>query len=179
VVAQVKVDESGNVVIGRQYQDHNPTPGPVYAGGGYSTMSEAIHRGPEAVDALLGERPELVAEISTGGATPLHICGMSRRGQLSTESLIRAGAQIDALDTYGYTPLHRMASNNLAIGAEALLLAGADMNAPSGPPYEGTSARETARQSRAYDVIFLFDNWAEMSAADGPAESAKAPSGSG
>lgn len=32
----------------------------------------------------------------------------------------------EAVDTYGYRPLHRMASNNLAIGAEALLRAGAD-----------------------------------------------------
>lgn len=30
------------------------------------------------------------------------------------------------MDTYGYRPLHRMASNNLAIGAKALLDAGAD-----------------------------------------------------
>lgn len=30
------------------------------------------------------------------------------------------------MDTYGYRPLHRMASNNLAVGAKALLDAGAD-----------------------------------------------------
>lgn len=33
-----------------------------------------------------------------------------------------------AVDTYGYRPLHRMASNNLAVGAEALLAAGANPN---------------------------------------------------
>ena len=38
----------------------------------------------------------------------------------------RRGADIEALDTYGMTPLHRCASNNLAAGAEALLAAGAD-----------------------------------------------------
>ena len=27
---------AGDVVVGRQYQDHNPNPGPVYAGGGYA-----------------------------------------------------------------------------------------------------------------------------------------------
>lgn len=32
---RVKRDEHGNVVVGRQYQGHNPRPGPVYSGGGY------------------------------------------------------------------------------------------------------------------------------------------------
>jgi hypothetical protein len=32
----VRDAETGEVVIGRQYQDHNPRPGPVYAGGGYT-----------------------------------------------------------------------------------------------------------------------------------------------
>ena len=53
----VKRDEAGSVVIGRhppsrkalvaaaelgrQYQNHNPRPGPVYAGGGYTPINEA------------------------------------------------------------------------------------------------------------------------------------------
>ena len=68
-------------------------------------------------------------EEATGGARPLHTCGMSRRGQASVKVLLAAGAQVDALDTYGYTPLHRMASNDLVDGARALLEAGADVNA--------------------------------------------------
>jgi hypothetical protein len=34
----------GSVVIGKQYQGHNPRPGPVYSGGGYTPISEAISR---------------------------------------------------------------------------------------------------------------------------------------
>lgn len=174
----VKLDGEGNVVIGKQYQEHNPRPGPVYAGGGYSEMSRAIHSGPEAVAALAAEKPELVGEVSTGGARPLHVCGMSRRGQLSTQALIEAGADINVLDTYGYTALHRMASNNLAVGAEALLRAGADMDFKTGPPYDGDSALDIAKQSRSYDVIFLFQRWAE--GRDAPATGAGSPgSGSG
>lgn len=30
----VKRGENGSVLIGEQYQNHNPTPGPIYAGGG-------------------------------------------------------------------------------------------------------------------------------------------------
>merc|ERR1712151_115382 len=120
----VLYDKDGNVVIGQQYQNHNPRPGPIYAKTGYTDMSKALHEGPAAVSALLDKDPTLVSEISTGGAQPLHMCGMSRRNQESTSVLIKAGADIEALDTYGYTPLHRMASNNLAVGAEALLAAG-------------------------------------------------------
>ena len=120
----VKRDSDGNVVIGKQYQNHNPNPGPVYDGTGYSLMSKAIQVGPEKVKAILDDFPELKEEISTGGARPLHTCGMSRKGQLSTQVLIEAGADIYSQDTYGYTALHRMASNNLEIGGEFLVRAG-------------------------------------------------------
>ena len=72
----VKRDADGQIVIGRQYQDHNSRPGPVYAGTGYSEMSQALSRGPAAGAAVLQRSPDLVHEISTGGATPLHMCGM-------------------------------------------------------------------------------------------------------
>jgi len=39
---KVKRDDQGNVIIGKQFQNHNPTPGPVYAGGGYTAMSKAL-----------------------------------------------------------------------------------------------------------------------------------------
>jgi hypothetical protein len=39
-------------------------------------MARAIHVGPEKVAELLRDYPQLVEEISTGGARPLHVCGM-------------------------------------------------------------------------------------------------------
>lgn len=51
---------------------------------------------------LQAQHPELVKDVSTGGAQPLHMCGMSRRGQMLTQTLIEAGADIEAIDTYGY-----------------------------------------------------------------------------
>ena len=151
----MKRDGQGNVVIGRQYQDHNRRPGPVYAGSGYTAMSKAISSGPQAVEKLISEtHPEdvqlIVNEVTTGGARPLHMCGMSRMGQLSVKTLIEAGADIEALDTYGMTSLHRMASNNLAQGAEALLLHGADLHYTG---EIGVTPYEMARQSRAGDVM--------------------------
>ena len=106
----VRRDGLGRVVIGRQYQSHNPRDGPVYAGGGYTPTSLAIHEGAAALAGLLDEFPELIEDISTGGARPLHVCGMSRRGQLATQLLIDRGADIEAVDTYGYTVRNSRAS---------------------------------------------------------------------
>jgi ankyrin repeat protein len=75
---------------------------------------------------------------------------MSRRNELVTEHLISRGGNIEAVDTYGYRPLHRMASNNLAVGAEALIKAGAQVNART--PH-GETPLSIARASAASDVI--------------------------
>jgi len=145
----VKRDAAGQVVIGAQYQNHNPRPGPVYANGGYTPISRAL--GDDAkVSALLDAYPDLVNDVSTGGAQPLHMAGMSRTNQLSAALLIARGADVEALDTYGMTPLHRMASNNLAVGAPALLAAGADPSAKGGIRQ---TPMDIARQSGAADVI--------------------------
>ena len=84
-------------------------------------MSQAIHKGPDTVKQVLTDFPDLVNEVTTGGARPLHLCGMSQRGQYSTQTLIDAGADLHVLDTYNYNALHRMASNNLDVGATALV----------------------------------------------------------
>ena len=71
-------NEDGEVQIGRQYQNHNTRPGPVYAGGGYTPIVQAL--GDDArVNALLDKYPDLVNDVSTGGAQPLHMCGGAGR----------------------------------------------------------------------------------------------------
>jgi hypothetical protein len=152
----VKRRESGAVVIGEQYQNHNPTPGPVYAGGGYTPVSQAIakfraeakQKGGAAATSLaklLDRFPDLVNDVSTGGALPLHTCGMSGDNQHAAAFLVSRGADIEGLDTYGFTPLHRMASNNLAVGARAVLEAGAEPAGLAGAGVEagaGTGGRD-------------------------------------
>ena len=117
-------------------------------------MSRAIHAGPKKVKELLSDFPYLKEEVSTGGARPLHICGMSQRGQLSTQVLIDAGADLYTQDTYGYTALHRMASNNLAIGGEALVKAGMNPNASM----DGADSTpiDIAKPSRAIDFLMAM-----------------------
>ncbi len=147
----VQRDTNGNVIIGEQYQNHNHRPGPVYDGKGYSLMSRAIHMGDSKVKELLKEYPNLKDEISTGGARPLHVCGMSQRGQLATQVLVDAGADLYALDTYNYNALHRMASNDLHLGAEVLVKAGMDPN--HRPQQSDSSPIDIARRSRAINFL--------------------------
>lgn len=122
-------DDKGEIVIGAQYQNHNPRPGtradvlmeskgicirltpntsidplaprtnktntgPVYAGGGYAPIIAALKIGEGAVKEILDAHSELVNEVTTGGATPLHMCGMSRQNQLMTKLLIERGGDM-------------------------------------------------------------------------------------
>jgi ankyrin repeat protein len=110
--------------------------------------------GGEKVKEVLKDYPLLKDEISTGGARPLHVCGMSKKGQLATQVLIDAGADMNALDTYNYNALHRMASNDLAIGGEALVRAGMDPNYK--PPQADSTPIDIARRSRAISFLMAM-----------------------
>ena len=161
----VRRDEAGNVVIGAQYQGHNPRPGPVYAGGGYTPTSRLLSAGDAAaLGAWLDRHPDLVNEVSTGGATPLHVCGMSRAAAALAALVIERGGALEAVDTYGFRPLHRMASNNLAVGARALLEAGADAGALTEGGRRGETALDIARASGAKDVVALLQGAAKQQA---------------
>ena len=157
----VKRDENGDVIIGEQYQNHNHRHGPVYDGNGYSLMSRAIQVGDDKVREILRDFPELKEEISTGGARPLHVCGMSKKGQLSTQALIDAGADLNSLNTYNYNALHRMASNDLEIGGEALVRAGMDPNAK--PEGADSTPIEIARRSRAIKFLMAMQRLGQYS----------------
>ena len=157
----VKRSTNGAVRIGVQYQNHNERPGPVYAGGGYTPVSHAIASFSDEINAdvpvhrttlskLLTEFPDLVNDVATGGATPLHTCGMSRKNQRATKFLIEKGGDVEALDTYGYTPLDRMASNNLSIGAYALLHNGAILTKQS---------IQIAKDAEARDVLDVLNEF--------------------
>ena len=58
-------------------------------------MSNALRGGEAPLKALLDKYPDLVNEISTGGATPLHMCGMGRDNERSTQYIIDRGGEIE------------------------------------------------------------------------------------
>merc|ERR1711871_627634 len=134
-----------------------------YSGGGYTPVSKAIaeyfkehvkskiENEKTSLGKLFEKYPDLTNDVATGGATPLHTCGMSQRNQYATAYVIAQGGDIESIDTYGFTPLHRMASNNLAVGAKALLEAGADPN--------NNRVFEIARESRALDVLNVLKQY--------------------
>ena len=158
----VERDGNGRVVIGQQFEQHNPRPGPVYAGGGYSPMNRAVRSGdPEVVAAVLAAKgPAIVHEVSTGEATPLHMCGMSERAQHATATLVALPeVDLERRDSWGYTPLQRAATNNLPVAAEALIVAGASHLCPSGIDETGESARDLARRLRSFAVLRVFQQW--------------------
>lgn len=49
-----------------------------------------------------------------------------------------------------------MASNNLAVGAAALIAAGANPTATTIRPYQGDTPLATAQQSSAHDVVAVL-----------------------
>ena len=163
----VQRDAAGEVVWGAQYQGHSKSPGPVYAGGGYTPTARLVQRADlAALGAWLSAHPDLVNEVSTGGASPLHMAGMSRSGQRAAALLAERGGAVEAVDTYGYRPLHRMASNNLAEGAAALLAAGADASART---RGGQTALDVARESGAMDVARVLEGHRRKLAGEGAA----------
>ena len=150
-------NENNQIVYGTQYENHNPLPGPTYSNSGYTDISKAIHTGDcKIVRDLLKQYPALANEISTGGATPLHTCGMSKKGQAVTQVVIDAGGDINAIDTYGYKPLHRMASNNLALGAVALLSAGANAKDLNSYDWQDALAYANAAGAKEVKVVLEF-----------------------
>lgn len=131
----VKRDKHGTIVVGDEWPENNlapPAHNPVHSTGpfldydkfttknrGYSAIAHAIMSGDAAtLGAMLesagaDDATALANLVMTGGARPLHMCGMSRGGDASglIEILIRYGAEVNAKDNYELTPWDRLQSN--------------------------------------------------------------------
>merc|ERR1712176_597241 len=62
------------------------------------------------------DRKTLANLVMTGGARPLHMCGMGRGGDTSDliQVLLKYGADVNAKDNYEYTAMDRLSSNSVA-----------------------------------------------------------------
>lgn len=135
----VKRDGSGKITVGDEWPEDNQAPpahNPVYSTGpyldfskfspssrGYTGIASIIIRGSaRELEALLAsvaseeQRKRLSNVVMTGGARPLHMCGMSRGGDASDmiRVLVQHGADVNAKDNYDMTPMDRLASNSVA-----------------------------------------------------------------
>jgi hypothetical protein len=63
------------------------------------------------------DRPKLANLVMTGGARPLHMCGMGREDDTSAliEVLLKNGADVNAKDNYEYTPMDRLSGGSCAV----------------------------------------------------------------
>merc|ERR1712087_296616 len=135
-----KRDAMGRIINGEEWPENNiapPAHNPVHATGpyldfskhtranrGYTYIAQLIIAGhTDMLDQLL-ERAggsNLANLVMTGGARPLHMCGMSRGANASecVKTLIKYGADVNAKDNYEMTPMDRLASNSVK-GTEIL-----------------------------------------------------------
>lgn len=145
----VKRDAHGQITPGDEWPEDNRSPpahNPVHSTGpyldfskltadnrGYTHIAHVIISGRASkLEALLesaksdDDRRKLANLVMTGGARPLHMCGMSRGGDASEliKTLIKYGADVNAKDNYELTPMDRLSSNAVA-GNEVLRKHGA------------------------------------------------------
>lgn len=138
----VKRDTAGRIVEGDEWPEDNVAPpahNPVHHVGPYLDYSKLTqsNRGYTLIALLIqqsrgqaatkleaifqsmpdaSDRNKLANLVMTGGARPLHMCGMGRGGDTSEliTVLINHGADVNAKDNYEYTPMDRLASNSVA-----------------------------------------------------------------
>ena len=98
--------------------------------------------GPEIIGKLLDRFPDLVNDVSTGGAQPLHNCGMSAANQEQAALLISRGGDVNLQDRDGWTALHFAADGGHEKVVE--LLANRDANLDAQAATNGWTALHIA-----------------------------------
>jgi len=134
---------------------------------GFTPLHLAAMRGHEKVSDLIiahlisKGRPDVVDVKSKKGRTALHTAAALNHPAI-VSSLLAAGAQIDAVDNFGLTPLCAAASRGHVKVAEDLLAKGA------GVEKEGASPLFMAAQDGHLEMVkFLFDRGAKLNSKNG------------
>jgi uncharacterized protein len=132
------------------------------AAGAGTTLIDAVKAGDRAAVRTLATRTTVNA-TEADGMTALHWA--VRADDLeTTQTLIRAGANVSATNRYGITPLSLAATNGNPIITRTLLKAGANVNA-AGPDGE-TALMTAARAGNGEVVTALIERGAHVNAAE-------------
>jgi ankyrin repeat protein len=105
----------------------------------------------EKARALLKENPKLVATRDERGLLPLDYA--VRSGKTMAELLIANGADVNATDAYGDTPLYMAVAGAFGDVAEMLISKGADVNAKN---LRGETALKVALQQNNSNIAELL-----------------------
>ena len=134
----------------------------VFAAGSDVPLIEAAKSADAAaVRALLEQEPGSVTATEPDGTTALHYA--VHRGDLDTvETLLAAGARVDAVTRYGVRPLALAAENGDAAVVRRLLTAGADPNGSQ--PGGETALMTAARTGDAETIRALIAHGADVDA---------------
>ena len=132
------------------------------AGGAGTTLIDAVKAGDRAGVRTLLNRTSVNA-VEADGMTALH-WAVRADDPVTTQMLIRAGANVSAANRYGITPLSLAATNGNGAIARALLTAGANPNA-IGP--DGETILMTAARAGSPEVVTaLLDRGANVNASE-------------
>jgi truncated hemoglobin YjbI len=142
----------------------------------YSGLSRVIEAGsPFDANLRAATRDRFVAEVERDrsavrirglrGQTLLHDAAMAGKAELATV-LIRAGADPDAKEAEGHTPLYRASTGDVA---RVLLAAGATADVVSGPT-RGTPLHQAARRGNGSVAEALLDHAATIDSRDAKGE---------
>lgn len=107
------------------------------------------------------------AHVSPLKETALHVAAAANVSRSMIQLLLERGADVEALDAEGKSPLHIAASSGSVNCALLLIESGANMNSKTAEGYESTrngqGRRETKLQECEYHISDIYDpsNWSD------------------